>query len=66
MGSETGPLARGRAWVVGLLLERGAEPSLTWENGETTVDIAAQEGHDAIAERLRRHILHGRAGGRLD
>jgi hypothetical protein len=43
----------GRIESVRLLLERGADPSLKDDRGKTAADIAAEQGHQAVAQLLR-------------
>lgn len=50
MGAASG----GRDDIVDRLLAHGANPALVSEDGKTAADIAAEHGHAALAERLRR------------
>ncbi|MDR3635878.1 MAG: hypothetical protein P4L84_18895, partial [Isosphaeraceae bacterium] len=45
--------ATGRLDLVGPLLEAGADPGLAGLDGRAPADIAALNGHEAIAEMLR-------------
>ena len=45
----------GHSWIVARLLAAGAQPDLTFENGETTIMFAALEGHVECVEALLAH-----------
>jgi uncharacterized protein len=47
-----GAASAGRADLVDLLLQRGADPSLVSEEGKTAADIAREHGHNDLARRL--------------
>jgi ankyrin repeat protein len=57
MDGRTSPLheaaQNNRAEVVRLLLDQGANPSLTNGDGNTPLDLATESGHVAVAEMLR-------------
>jgi ankyrin repeat protein len=38
--------------MVDLLLERGADPALTNDQGKTAADVAREHGHTELANRL--------------
>lgn len=46
----------GRAAAVDLLLDRGADPAQTNENGRTALDLARAQGHADVVERLTGRI----------
>ena len=56
-----GAAAGGSADVVEWLLARGADPSLTSEDGKTAATVAREHGHPALAEKLE---LLATSGGR--
>lgn len=73
-GSESGRTALhvaaqfGDAELVGLLLERGADPNAVEPSGATPLEVALRQNHEEVAARLRRggardHIRTVRAGG---
>ncbi len=43
--------------VVRMLLDRGADPLMTTDDGKTAIDIARERGHAALAEMLERKPL---------
>jgi ankyrin repeat protein len=44
----------GRDDMVSLLLAHGADPRLRSDDGKSAADLASEQGHTAVAERLLR------------